>query len=477
MASPITASSTIDVRAMVSSLMQVERRPLVQLQSEAARVEVKISAWGQLQSRLAAFRDAAASLTRVETWRATRATSANPAAVEVTAGPGAAATQHAVQVTQLAQSQTVTSAAMAGADTVIGGGTLRIQLGTQPSGAGSFTADGARPEVSVAVAPDATLAQVRDAINAAGAGVRASIVRDGDQVRLFLAGATSGGNQAFRMLVDDDDGTATDAAGLSAIAFDPTAAAGAGRNLSLVRQALDAEYTIDGVELTARGNRVAGAMDGVDLVFRQVTTDPVQIDITNDVDALQSATQKFVDTYNSLNSLLSEQTRYDATTKVAGPLQGDSSALGILSQIRSIVRETVSGGSLTRLGDAGMALQRDGSLQLNAATFRSAATDPRQLESLFAGAGTDPTERGLMQRFRDLGTRLLDNDGAVRSATDAWTARKASITKRQDSLQNRLTDVEKRLLRQYSSLDAQLAAAQAAGAQLQSALAGLPKLG
>jgi len=477
MASPITASSTIDVQAMVSSLMQVERRPLVKLQSDAARVDVKISAWGQLQSRLAAFRDAAASLTQLDTWRATKATSGNPSAVEVSASAGAAATQHTIEVTQLAQSQTVTSAALSGADAVIGGGTLRIQLGTQPTGPTSFTPDAGRPEVAVAIPAGSTLAEVRDAINAAGAGVRASIVRDGDQVRLFLSGATSGGDQAFRMLVDDGDGTPTDPAGLSAIAFDPAAAAGAGRNLSLVRAATDAEYTIDGVALTARGNRVAGAMDGVDLVFKQVTTAPVQIDITNDVDALQASTQKFVDAYNSLNALLSEQTRYDSATKVAGALQGDSSAVGIMAQVRSIVRETVSGGSLTRLGDAGMELQRDGSLLLKSSTFRSAATDPTRLESLFAALGTNETDRGLMQRFRDLGARLLDNEGAVKNATDSWAARKANITKRQESLENRLTDVEKRLLRQYSSLDAQLASAQAAGAQLQSALAGLPKLG
>jgi flagellar capping protein FliD len=38
-----------------------------------------------------------------------------------------------------------------------------------------------------------------------------------------------------------------------------------------------------------------------------------------------------------------------------------------------------------------------------------------------------------------------------------------------------MSDIEKRLLRQYSSLDAQLAAAQQSGAALSSALAGLPR--
>lgn len=475
MASPITASSSIDVQGMVSALMNVERRPLVKLQADAGKLDVKISAWGELQSKVAAFRDAAATLTRLDTWRATKATSSDAKAVEVTTSAGAAAASHEIEVQQLAASQTVASGVRASADTVVGGGTLRIQMGTQPGGPATFAADAGRPEVAVAIAPGSTLAQVRDAINAADAGVRASIVRDGDQVRLFLTSADSGGNQAFRLTTTDGDGTHFDAAGLSSLAFDPTAAPGAGRNLTLVREAADAEYTIDGLPLTARSNRIPGAMDGVDLVLRQVTAAPVQLDVAVDTAALKASAEKFIEAYNGLNTLLSSQTRYDEATKTAGALQGDSTAVGILTQLRSIVRETVTGGTLSTLQDVGIRLQRDGSLKMDAAAFESASVDPSRLEALFAATGTGPTDRGLMQRFRDLGDRWLASDGAVRSATDAWTARRSSLTDRQQALESRLSDVEKRLLRQYSSLDAQLAAAQQNGAALSSALAGLPK--
>lgn len=476
MPSPITASSSIDVQGMVSALMNVERRPLLKLQSDVQKADVKISAWGDLQSKIAAFRDAASNLTRLETWRTTKATSTDTKAVEVTTSAGAAAASHEIEVQQLAASQTVASGTWANADAVVGSGTLRIQMGTQPTGPTSFLADAGRPEVAVAIAPGSTLAQVRDAINAADAGVRASIVRDGDQVRLFVTSTDSGGNQAFRLTTTDDDGTNTNTSGLSAIAFDPPAVAGAGRNLTLVRPADDAEYTIDGLALTARSNRISGAMDGVDLVLRQVTTAPVQVDISVDSDALKESADTFIDAYNALNKLLSDQTRYDETTKVAGTLQGDSTAVGILSQLRAIVREEVSGGTLSRLQDVGIRLQRDGSLSMDSAAFASAAVDPSQLEDLFAAVGTGPTDRGLMQRFKDLGDRWLATDGVVQGATDAWSARRSSLTDRQTALESRLSDVEKRLLRQYSSLDAQLAAAQQNSAALTNALAGLPKI-
>lgn len=476
MASPITASSSIDVQGMVSSLMKVERRPLDQMQAEASKISTKISAYGQIQSQLASFRDAANALAQFSTWRGVRASSSDSTAIDATASSGAAAGQYSISVQQLAQAQTVTSGTFASSDAVVGGGTLTIQMGSQPSGSGSFTADGTRAAVAVTIPAGSTLSAVRDAINASGAGVRASIVRDGDQVRLFVTGADSGGNQAFRMTATDLDGSTTDATGLSTLAFDPTAT-GPGTRLSLVRAATDAQYTLNGVALTARSNRISGAMDGTDLVLKRVTTAAVQVDVTVDTDALRAATQKFVDTYNSLNKLLSDQTKYDEATKTGGPLQGDRTAVGMLGQLRSIVRETVTGGTLTRLSDAGLTLQRDGSLALSASTFNSAATNPRQLEALFSAAGTSSTstDRGLALRVRDLADRLNGSGGTVDTATQAWTARKTANQKRQDAFNLRMTNVEQRLLRQYSSLDSQLAAAQQSSAALTNALAGLQK--
>ena len=476
MASPITASSTIDVQGIVSSMMQVERKPLTQLQTDAKKIDTKISAYGKLQSQIAAFRDAADALSRAGTWQAVKASSAAADAVEVTAGTGAVASQHMVSVEALAQSQTAASGGFASSAALVGGGTLRIQLGTQPAGAASFSADGTRAEVSVTIPADATLAQVRDRINAANAGVRASIVRDGDQVRLFVSSATTGANQAFRIQVDDADGASTDATGLSALAFDPTAAAGAGRNLSLVRAASDASFSIDGVSLSSRTNRVTGAMDGLDLNLKKVTTTPVQVEVTVDNESMEAATRKFVDAYNSLNSLLAEQTAYNASTKTGGPLQGDRSAVSILGQVRSIVRETVTGGTLASLSDVGITLQRNGSLALAGDRLRTAAADPSALERLFAAPGTGATDRGLMRRFVALADTLVGSDGSVKAATDAWQARKASNAQRQTAVETRLSDVEKRLLRQYSALDAQLAGAQRSQSEIGSALAALPRV-
>jgi len=476
MASPITSSGMIDVQGIVSALVRAESSPLNKLQADAKKIDVKISAYGKIQSALAAFRDAAASLSRPSAWQTVKGASSG-SAVEITARAGAAATQMAIEVQQLAASQTLSSAAYASTDTVVGGGSISIQLGTRPSGNASFTADAARPAVSVAIPANASLAQVRDAINASDAGVRASIVKDGDQMRLFLTGTAEGANQAFNISVTDDDGNNTDGNGLSAFAFDSSASAGTGKNLTQARGATDAQYTLDGVALTARSNRISGAIDGVDLVLRQVTTSPVRLDVSVDPDAMQTGLQKFVDAYNALNSLMAEQTRYNESTKTAGSLQGDSSAVGILNQVRSAIAGSVSGATLGRLSDAGISLQRDGSLSLNASRFKEAAANSENLQALFASTGTSEATKGLMVRLREMGDRLLSANGTISNSTATWEARKASLQKQQDAYQVRLGELEKRLLVQYVRLDAQLASAQAAGGQLKSALSGLPGIG
>jgi flagellar hook-associated protein 2 len=279
------------------------------------------------------------------------------------------------------------------------------------------------------------------------------------------------------MAATDSDGNSNDAAGLSALAFDPTKTADAGSNMTMVQRALDANYTIDGLALTSRTNTVTGALDGVDLSFNRVTTAAVQINVKTDSEALKASTQKFVDAYNALNKILSDGTRYDESTKTAGPLQADRSAVTMLQQIRSIVTDTVTGGTLTRLADAGMSLQRDGSITLNATTFASAASTPSNLQALFAatGGGTGSTTQGLMLRFRAMADAITGASGPLTAASDNWAARKKGNQTRQDALQVRLDSRQVALLKQYSALDAKLAAAQQNGSRLASALAGLPK--
>ena len=159
MAGKITAmGGSLDVNSIVSQLMNVERAPLAKLQKEQAGINTKLSAWGTVKSALSELQTAAEKLIKQDTWNATTASSSNEDQVQATGGnsKGGATGNHSLVVKQLAQSQTVATRSFANADAVVGGGTLRIQMGTVNEDGTSFTADGERKALEITVPENAT---------------------------------------------------------------------------------------------------------------------------------------------------------------------------------------------------------------------------------------------------------------------------------------------------------------------------------
>ena len=178
-----------------------------------------------MQSGLAAVRDAAAALTRVATWGATTGSQQRP-------GGGGGQHQRGDPTRQLRRRG---AAPGVGADRTPPASMprptrwsakARCTSSSAPGDAGqtSFTPKSARPAVDISVGPPAeSLAQLRDKINAANAGVTASVLTDASGARLVLRSSTTGEANGFRIGVTDTDGNNSDGLGLSALAFDPSA--------------------------------------------------------------------------------------------------------------------------------------------------------------------------------------------------------------------------------------------------------------
>jgi flagellar hook-associated protein 2 len=308
--------------------------------------------------------------------------------------------------------------------------------------------------VTVTIAANSTLAQVRDAINGVPAGVTASIVTDGSGARLVLRSAQTGAANTARILVTDDDASNTNLSGLSRLAYDPTATAGSGRNLEQTQAAQDASVTISGITVTSSSNVVTGAIENVSLDLRQAGTGNLSVTVSNDASSMRAMLDRFVSSWNDLNRVLADVTRYDPTTKIAGPLQGDNTVIGLQRQLRATLTATLGGGTVTRLADAGITLQRDGSLQISAAKLDPLLATPSQLSDLFAKASdTDPSLTGVARRLVTLTTGLLASDGAVSASSSALRSRQTTVQQQQTRLQSRLVDIEQRLLRQYSTVN------------------------
>ena len=445
--------SGLDVNAIVTQLVALERRPIEQLQTAASKIQTQISALGRLQSALSTLRDAAARLTRNDTWGAATAASARPDAVTASVASGAQTGSYSVLVQRLAAGQTLASAAFADRTAAVGAGTLRIELGDWD--AAPPTPKSGAAAVDVTVTDDDTLETLRDKINASGAGVAASIVSDVNGARLVIRSRETGAENGFRIQVADDaDGNDGDAAGLSALAYDPS---GGNSFLTRTKQAADALVEIDGIALQSKTNQLNDVIGGLSLTLSQAGPDPVEITVAQDSASLRKTVDDFVTAYNAAIRLMRDQTKYDPATKAAGPLQGDRTGISLISQLRGLVSGSSSASTaFSRLAEIGFDVQTDGTIQTQSSKLDNALANGAELRKLFAGNSTDPGAQGFAQRFKGFLDQVLGSDGALTSRTEGLQDRLKSNQSQQDRLQQRIALTEQRLLRQYTALDTQL---------------------
>ncbi|MCX8004290.1 MAG: flagellar filament capping protein FliD [Burkholderiaceae bacterium] len=438
----ITASSTLDVAGLVSQLMQIERRPLAALEKREQQVQNRLSAFGRVQGALSALESALAKLRQPSAFQATRAT-VNGTAVTAASTASAAPGRYAVEVTQLARAQSFASPPVAAATADIGAGTVTIR-----DAAGAVVAT-----VQVGDAGSGTLQELRDEINAANAGVRASLVNDGGQVRLVLNASATGTANAFTVEVGG---------GLT-VSFTQTQAA------------QDAQFSVNGLALTAASNTVKDVLEGVTLNLAQVGSAEVAVEIAPET--VKETVAAFVKAYNDLDNLIDELTKYDPATKTAAILNGESTLRRIQGQLRALATGARSGSAqdYARLSEVGIEMQRDGTLQLNESKFTNAvAADAAKVARLFTATSEVEAEQGFALRLRAQVQAMLDAQGPLAARQDGLRASIRALDQQQERLEARLAQVEKRLFAQFSKLDALLAARQQQSAALANALAGLP---
>jgi flagellar hook-associated protein 2 len=360
-----------------------------------------------------------------------------------------------ITVTSLAQTAKIKSAGFDASKT-FSNGLLAIKTGT---GSTAIIKPG-----------NNTLSGIRDAINAStDAGVNATIVTDGTSSHLVLTAKNSGAANTITVTGTGDYGPLSTGS-WNDDSTNPSTVTPS--TMTALQIAKDATVTVDGVEIKSPTNTMTNAIAGVTLNLSKLTTadDKYNMSIANDTSGVQSAVQSFVTAYNTLSNSLGSLTSYNADTKAAGTLQGDSSVISIQNQIRNTLIQAVGGnGALQTLNDLGVTLQKDGTLALDSVKVGKAATNNfSRIQSLF----NDPAS-GIATKLNTLITSLLGDNGIVTTRTAGIKASIATNTANQTTIQTRLDADQARYTAQFNALDVTLTNLQSQSAQLTSALAGL----
>ncbi|WP_329693846.1 flagellar filament capping protein FliD [Aquabacterium sp.] len=401
-----------------------------------AEPDTRISPAGKLRSATSAVMDAAARLNKSQTWQATKATSDNEALVQAVsdkAAPG----DYAISVDAVATAQSTTSASFSSLSTVVGIGTLNLQLGTWNTSTSTFATNPNWPKASVTFGPkDTSLEHIRDKINAAGVGVIATVVSDATGSRLVLRSTSTGSANGFKAEAEpvnkgDDQAAQT----LAAMGFNPAQVSG---GAALTQAAQDARLKIDGREVQSAQNLIEDEPSGLTLRLNGQARGSATIHVETDTQSMAKDIQSFAQAYNNMVSQLDQSDQSPGDSSVL-----DARAIQHSMQDAFSPNSADAPSSSSSLRAIGLQLEADGHLSVDTARLNQALEqDPRKVEQLFDATGGKEQSSGIA-------ARLLALPSGQTTSTDAPSANDTSAPQQAETPSSAGALYRQRLLEQY----------------------------
>lgn len=294
--------SNLPVDSIVSKLMAVESAPLADFDKKSASYLAQVTAFGTLSGALGTFQSSLSSLTSVNSFQSLLTTPSDTSVMTATATSTAQPGNYRVNITQLAQAQTLASGGYKSTTSTIGLGsktTINFSLGTVSGGTFGITGSqlgaslstgglttGALTINNTAIATDGTTRSARllaDAINAKSSttGVSAKAATTVTSATLF----GSGGASTFGDIDTSGGGTYSLSVGGVEIAVQAAGVAGGSGvtaasldaaltgNTAVARALADANITVSGT--AAGGDLQFKNADGSNIAIAEAVTGTV----------------------------------------------------------------------------------------------------------------------------------------------------------------------------------------------------------
>ncbi|MCI0508782.1 flagellar hook-associated protein 2 [Chromohalobacter marismortui] len=422
--------SGLDLSGLLDQLKSAESAKLEPIIEQRANYKAKLSAFGKLENALESLRESAAALDDADTFQALDSQMEGDA-VSVSTDASAMPGRYQIDVKALAQAQTLASGGFEEA-AELDLGELSFSVGDETF---SITLD----------ADNNTLEGLRDAINAQGAGIGASIINDGSVTpqRLVLTATETGETNQIAI-------SSTTAALQTAFGFDSGAPTAGDMRETVAAQ--DAALSVNGIAITSTSNHVEGALQGVTLDLKATNEGAADaLTLSRDDAAIKGSINDFVNAYNSLQGTMSSLTSFDAETGAAGELLGNSTLRGVESQLRNAMGR-VGGGDYALLSNMGISLALDGKLEIDDDTLDGAIADNLDgVRTFFAG---DEESGGFAADLDTVLDSLLDDGGALDTATSGIDTSLERLGERYTSMQASIDATVDRYRTQFADLDA-----------------------
>lgn len=441
--SSLGIGSGLKLSDILDSLTTAEKATLTPITKQQSSYTAKLSAYGSLSSALVSFQTANTALSKADLFTATTTTSSSDAFSATTTG-SAITGKYTISVTQLAQAQTLTTAAQKDSKAAIAtsDSTLTIQQG------------GDKKPVTIDIsAANSSLTGIRDAINNAKAGVSASVINVGNgEYRLSITSNDTGKDNAMTLSVSGDsalqgvlgyDGTNTETT--------------TGMTESVNAQ--NAQLTVNNVAIENSSNTISNALEDITLNLTDVTKGNQTLTIAQDTTKAQTAIKDWVTAYNALQDTFSSLTKYtavdpgsDAQDTSNGALIGDTTLRTIQTQLKSALSNTLSSSTYKTLAQIGITTDpSDGKLKIDDDKLSAALTkDSSAVGTLIVGDGK---KTGITTTLGTNMTSWLSSTGIIQAAKDGVSKTLNKLTKDYNAASDLIDQKVARYKDQFTQLD------------------------
>jgi len=293
-----------------------------------------------------------------------------------------------------------------------------------------------------------TLNDVSDKINAADAGVKASIVDD----HLVIETTETGVDQAL------DPTKITDAngllEGLGVLNADGTIA-------NELQAASDAEIDINGITgITNSTNTFSEVVEGVTFNIQpgaeSLGENTTTISVTKDTGKAADTVQAFVDQYNSVMSFLDGKTDYDEEEEEGAILQGDGTAMRLQSRLRELVTYSVKdSGDYRTFNSVGIEVDRDGVMSFDSSKFKESLTEsPEEVMNLFKAESSEDGYDGVAVRMDSyLDPLMQTNTGLIPRRLDFFDNRIEDLNESIEDVERKVEMTRERYVEQFTAME------------------------
>jgi len=335
------------------------------------------------------------------------------------------------------------------------------------TGAGTYKirgTDGVEKEITVT---DKSLNGLCAAINASGAGVMATVIntgKGGNQYQLVMTAKETGtGTGTNGIITLTATGTTTDTLGISATGATGLSSAGS-------EMAVNAIFSVNGIEMTRQSNTVTDAVDGMTFTLKKGdASNATTLTVAQDRVAATTALQDVISNYNAVL-----KTYKDAAASVndgsdeptPGPLSNDSVAKSVINDLRSILHETPGGLPETAarsLAELGVKTNVDGTLSLDTKVFLDALDkDSAAVKNVFTNSGGT----GIGQTLQAKIAELTSYSGSIETTRTSLDDQNRMLATRIESGQKNLDKRKASLKAQFDKMEYTVAVLRSASSSL-----------